>query len=116
MPVAQVWGYRWPSGSDERIAILKPDLAALAASNALVLESWEEEGLGPATGCGCRLPSGRVVALARFEHLAASAFPGPNLSVDSEEHRKLGTDRLLAEVRDAFRLGEGDFAWTEPRA
>ena len=109
--LCQLTNYRWPSGSDEPIAILAVSLETIERRFGLASEEWVEDGLGPARGVWCRLPSGRVISLVEFEHCANTHYPGPNLSADSHELYEIGGARLLEEALEALGLGEADVAW-----
>ncbi len=69
----------------------------IAARNGMRLESWEEDGLGPARGFLCQLPSGRVI-LARALTYQAAACPGAELLADLTEIARTGVESVLAEA------------------
>ena len=110
-PLVQLSDYRWPSGSGDPIAILAVRLETIARRFGLSSEEWEEEGLGPARGFMCRLASGPVISLVELAHRAKTAYPGPNLSVDSHELEEVGVARLLEDALEALGLGEADVVW-----
>lgn len=112
--LSQVWNYRWPSGTDEQIAILAVPVDTMERQLGLSAEAWVEDGLGPARGFWGKLPSGRVISLVEFAHRANSAYPGPNLSVDSQMFQQMGGTPLLREALEALGLTEADVAWVRP--
>lgn len=109
--VTPVAGHHF-SGGDFPIAVLAVRLEDLARRLGLELRTWEEEGLGAATGALCRLPSGRVVALCEHahavEHLGA---PGPDVVVDGGDVLASGADALVEEILAAFDLPRSAVAW-----
>lgn len=112
--LSQVWNYRWPSGTDEQIAILSIPVDTLARQFGLSAEEWVEDGLGPARGFWCKLPSGLVISLVEFEHLANSPYSGPDLSVDSYAFQQMGSAPLLYDALKALGLTEADVIWVRP--
>jgi hypothetical protein len=85
--VEQLETYRWPSGRDFWIASLGVRFSEIAARNGLREDRWEEEGLGPAIGALCRLPSsGTVILLQELEHAVTyHGAAGPDISADLGE-------------------------------
>jgi hypothetical protein len=61
--ICQVFEYRFPSGLECAIASISMPVDDAASRHEMRLETWEEDGLGPAQGFFVRLPSGRVVLL-----------------------------------------------------
>jgi hypothetical protein len=112
--LSQLWNYRWPSGTDEQIAILAVPVETIERRFELSAEEWIEDGLGPARGFWCMLPSGRVISLVEFAHRAETAYPGPNLSVDSHEFHRIGGARLLKDALEGLGLTEADVVWARP--
>ena len=104
--------FRWPSGAEMAIAGLSVPLNRLAEAAKLNLCSWEEDGVGPAHGALCRLPSGRVVLLHEVEHavehLGAS---GPDIHADLQEVATEGIEPILSEFLAALKLSADAVAW-----
>lgn len=111
---SQVWDHRWPSGTDEQIAILAVSVDTVARRFGFTAETWDEDGLGPARGFACTLPSGRVISLVEFSHRPGTARRGPNLNVDSLELQQMGGAVLLREALDALGLVEAEVDWVRP--
>ena len=112
--IQQVAGYRWPSGGEQAIAILRVPLERLAEKSGLTLEQWDEEGLGPARGVWCRLPSGRVVQLYELEYTPEDrGAVGPNVSADLGDISRIGPEKLVDEVLQAFALSRADVSWSQ---
>lgn len=98
----------WPV-SDWPIARLTVRLPIIADANDLTLDNWEEDGLGPATNCVFRLPSGIVVLLQELEHLIGrSLAKGPDVYADAGDVEKLGIDEILDETLLALGLKASD--------
>ena len=109
--VSPIAGHHLPGG-DFPVAVLAVRVEDLARRLGLELQIWEEEGLGPATGALCRLPSGRLVALCEHahavEHLGA---PGPDVVVNGADLLASGANALVAEILAAFDLPRSAVAW-----
>jgi hypothetical protein len=117
--VHQVFDHHWPSGSGEPIAILGILFEPLGVGRQFALEEWEEDGLGPARGFWCRLPSGRIVLLWELEATRGEYLHGIHVSVDSGELREREPRQWLAELFAALGLPEDVVLWTaaaEPAA
>lgn len=112
--VHQVFDHVWPSGSDERIALLRVPLEHFDAGQGLRLESWVEEGLGPVRGFWCQLPSGRIVMLSEYLATKGSVLHGVHLSVDSGEFRQYQVGQWIAELLAAFDLPPDAVLWATP--
>src|SRR5262245_18432267 len=93
------------------LAALAVRLEALAARLDLPLRTWDEPGLGPARGLGCRLPSGRVCFLEELElAIQHQGARGPTVYVDAADLGSLGVESMLAEVLGALGLSRSDLA------
>jgi hypothetical protein len=68
--LTQVLDHRW-SAVPWPIARLTVRLEHIATRNGLTLQNWIEDGLGPATGCAGRLPSGVVIELVELADAVA---------------------------------------------
>lgn len=113
-PIQQVREYRWPSGAEQQIATLAIPLDQLAAQAGLTLDHWEEDGLGPARGAWCRLPSGRVVQLHDLEHMRMHRQTDDStVSADLADIATLGSAELIREVLHAFGLDSTAVAWRQ---
>lgn len=116
MSIQQVHQHRWPSGRDEPVAILKPSIDGLARQGGFILDEWDEDGLGPARGFNCMLPSGRVVLIFELDHTRGRPVHGINLSADSQDFDVAGTTPILDEVLLAFGLSRDDVLWVAPES
>lgn len=106
--IRQVANYRWPSGGEQPIGQLRIPLSDVAQRIGLKLEQWDEEGVGPARGAWCRLPSGRVVQLYEL-----SQKPGINVSADLSDVSHFGSVNLLLEVMKALKLDVKAVSWVQ---
>jgi len=99
------------------IARLGLRLETIAARNGLTLESWEEDGLGPAIGCLGRLPSGVVIALVEYAHaIAYYDLHGPGIYVDAVDVERHGIESLIAQALSALHLDASNVEWRNDRA
>jgi hypothetical protein len=95
------------------IARLSVSLDDLATRLAIDLQSWEEDGLGPARGAFIGLPSGRVVLIRELAHAAKHlGWRGTDVVADAGDFVALGVALLIDEVVSAFGLSDGVIAWT----
>ena len=62
--VEQVWDYRFP-GIDMPIATFCRRVSEIAERNGCTVETWEEDGLGEASGLMLKLASGRTILSSR---------------------------------------------------
>jgi hypothetical protein len=93
------------------LAALAIRVEALAARLDLPLRIWDEPGLGPACGFGCRLPSGRVCFLEELElAIQHQGARGPAVYVDAADLGSLGVEPMVAEVLGALGLSRSDLA------
>jgi hypothetical protein len=110
MPLEPITSYTWPTDAFP-LAALAIRVDALAHRLGVAVQTWVEDGLGPARGFGVRLPSGRVYL---FEELETSVLHhgarGPNVYVDAGALAEVGVMVLLAELLEACGLVEGDLA------
>jgi hypothetical protein len=103
--ISQVpFDYRFPVGRWP-IADLRVRAGEIAQRFGFNLETWEEEGLGPANGMLIRLPSGRVMLLREQEHaIKHHGAEGPCVEADLGDVAALGSEVLMAEVLEALEL------------
>ena len=66
--VVQDYDYRFPH-ADYAILRFQVRISEIARSLGFEIESWEEDGLGPARGMLLRLPTGRVVLFLSLIHI-----------------------------------------------
>jgi hypothetical protein len=112
--VEQVRDYRFP-GIDMPIATFGRRVSAIAEQNGWTVETWEEDGLGEASGLFLRLPTGRTIVLLELRH-AIEHFceRGPTAFIDASEIAKLGVEALLEEVLTSLGLSRQDVDWVAP--
>jgi hypothetical protein len=110
----QIRDYRFP-GIDMPIASLARRLTELAEKHGWEVETWDEDGLGPAAGVLLKLASGRVILLLELQH-AIEYFRqrGPTVHIDESELAKFGVKALLEEVLSSLNLSREDVDWTAP--
>ncbi|MGC2780745.1 MAG: hypothetical protein WA418_34425 [Bradyrhizobium sp.] len=113
-PVTQVFDYRFPN-VDFAIMTISRRLADLAASHDWTVETWDEDGLGEASGVPLRLGSGRTVLLMELRHaIEHLGETGPTAFIDGADLATHGVAVLLAEVLAALGLTEQDMSWIAP--
>jgi hypothetical protein len=94
------------------LATLSVRVGELAARLGFSVSVWDEDGLGPARGFVCRLPSGRVFGLQELEHeIRYQWAQGPNVLVDAGDLASQGIEPLLGEVLDGLGLCRADVTW-----
>lgn len=109
IPIAE---YRYPSGMHLPVMTIRIDLRDVAGRLGVTVETWEEDGLGPACGMFLRLPSGRVVLLRELEHAVKRlGAEGPEVFADVGDLAALDVERLVAEVLDDLDLPREQVAW-----
>jgi len=90
--------YRW-SGGEYSLATLRVRVDELAERLGFRVDSWEEDGLGPARGAVLRLSTGKLILLQELVYLIESATnKGPCVWVDAADLAALGVTLLLHEV------------------
>ncbi|QJW93760.1 hypothetical protein [Frigoriglobus tundricola] len=93
------------------LAALAVRVEALAAGLDLPLRMWDEPGLGPARGFGCRMPSGRACLLEELElAIRYQGARGPTVYVEAADLGALGVAPMVAEVLGALGLSRSDLA------
>jgi len=97
------------------IATLGRRLAELAEKHGWEVETWDEDGLGPATGVLFKLASGRVILLRELQH-AIEYFRqrGPGVYLDAGPLAEFGVDALLDELLANLDLSRADLDWVAP--
>ncbi|WP_298380667.1 hypothetical protein [uncultured Bradyrhizobium sp.] len=109
--LVQLFEHRW-STIDWAIARLTVSIENIAARNALLVQSWDEDGLGPTTGCAGRLPSGVAIQLLERAHLVSHfGARGPDLYADATDAQRVGIENLIAEALSALGLAPSDVEW-----
>ncbi|CAL78922.1 hypothetical protein BRADO5234 [Bradyrhizobium sp. ORS 278] len=112
-PAEQIFDYRFPNvDCATAILTLSRPLAELAASHGWTLETWQEGGLGDASGVFLRLGSGHTVLLMELRHeIEHFGATGPTAFVDGAVLATHGLADLLAEVLATLGLTEHDVSW-----
>jgi len=112
--VQQVRDYRFP-GIDMPIARFRWRVSEIAERNGWAVETWEEDGLGEASGFFLKLPSGRTIFLLELRHLVEHFRErGPTAYIDASELAKLGVEALLEEILTSLGLSQQDVDWVAP--
>jgi len=110
----QIFDYRFPN-VDYPIVTVSRRLAELAASHGWTVETWDEDGLGEASGVIIRLVSGRTVLLLELRHLIEHCRErGPTAYIDGSELAAHGVSVLLAEILATLGLTQQDADWIAP--
>jgi hypothetical protein len=79
----------------------------------LRVETWEEDGLGPASGMFVKLPSGTVVLLRELEHLVEHrGARGPTVYTTADKVVASTVESLVAEVLESLALPKDTISWT----
>jgi hypothetical protein len=109
--------YRW-SGGEFALFNLRLRVDELAERLGFSIDSWEEEGLGPARGAVLRLSTGKLILLQEQEYLIESGTTeGPCVWVDAADLAALGVTLLLHEVLGELGLDLEAVGWRqEPEA
>jgi hypothetical protein len=109
--VVQVYDYRFPN-ADFPIMRFQVRISEIARSLGLEIESWEEDGLGPARGMLLRLPTGRVVLFRELQHLIDHYREmGPYVHVDAAVIAEFGVEPLINEVLTSLDLPQQMVDW-----
>jgi hypothetical protein len=107
---------RWPT-VQVPLASLGLRVDELATRLNLPVHAWYEDGLGPARGVGCRLPSGRLFLLEELQlAVRHQGSRGPTLYVDAADLTAGGVESLLEEILQALQLSRADLTWIMDRA
>ncbi|MBY0521840.1 MAG: hypothetical protein K2R98_00490 [Gemmataceae bacterium] len=103
--------YMWPTDAFP-IASLNIRVQELASRLGLAVSDWEVDGLGPASGFGCRLPSGRVLLLEELElSVKYQGSTGPYLYLDAAEVAENEPEDLMIDILGALGLSDSDVRW-----
>jgi hypothetical protein len=100
-------GTRWPGGDGLDAALLDIDAAELSRRLGFVLDSGDEEGLGPWQGTGLRLSSGVHIGLIEHGFAPTRGFV---LQVDSGNDPSAAIDETLA----LLGLARDALLWLSP--
>jgi hypothetical protein len=109
--------FRW-STTEYPLATLSVRVDVLAARLGFRIDSWEEDGLGPARGAALQLSSGKLIILQELQYMIESGrSEGPLLMVDAGDVAGLGVAMVLYEVLGELGLDSDAVAWMqEPEA
>jgi len=104
--------YKFPSGIDAAVAALTVRVEAIARRHGLTVETWEEDGLGMASGFGLKLATGRVVLFTELAHMIKHfGALGPLVYADAGDMVESGPESIVDEVLAAIGLDRGDVGW-----
>lgn len=96
--------YTWPNDPIP-FAGLRIRVDDLAIRYGVAIQNWDVDGLGPASGFGFRLPSGRVYFLEELEHAVQfQGASGPCVYVDAAQLAEFDVEVLASEVSGALGL------------
>jgi hypothetical protein len=108
--------YKWQSG-EMPVCTVNVPVSELSRQLGMRLISWEEEGLGTATGFFCRLQSGEVLLLEELaharEHLGAK---GPTVYMEARALSELGVKQAVAIVLAGLGLPASKLGWVQTEA
>jgi hypothetical protein len=103
--IVQVFSHRFPSGLEVPVMDLREPVAGIADRLGLIVERWEEDGLGPASGFLVRLSSGRIVLLQEMEHAVKRlGAKGPTVLADAGEVAAVGPAPIASEIVEGLDL------------
>jgi hypothetical protein len=109
--VVQVYDYRFPNAYFP-IMRFQVRLSEIARSLGFEIESWEEDGLGPARGMLLRLPTGRVVLFRELQHaIDHYREMGPYVHIDAGAIAEFGVEPLISEVLTSLDLPQQMVDW-----
>jgi hypothetical protein len=112
--VEQIFDHRF-ANVDYPVVTVSRRVADLAASHGWTVETWDEDGLGEASGLILRLASGRTILLMELRHLIDHHRErGPTAYIDASELATHGVAVLLDEILTTLGLTEQDADWIAP--
>jgi hypothetical protein len=115
--LAQILEHRFPSGLGHPVCGLSIALDEIANAWGLQLQSWDEDGLGPARGAFICLPSGRIVLLRELAHAVRRlGSAGPDIEADGDDIASHGIAAIVDDVVQALGLSAEVTAWREDEA
>lgn len=116
--VVQVQGDDVPRATRAAICTLAVPVEDVAARLGLVIEEWEEHGLGTARGGFVGIATGRVLLLSELAHARRHlGAKGPTVEVDMadlEGEGATGPAALLGEVVTGLGIKDAEIDWTHP--
>ena len=108
--------YAWQSGELPVCTVSVP-VAELSHQLGVPLASWEEAGLGKASGFVYKLASGEVLLLEEFaharEHLGAA---GPTVYTEVSTLVELGIERTVTTVLAGLGISPANLTWVQTEA
>ena len=107
-------GNIWPSGALYPVCTLHLPVAELAVRVGVPLDTWEEDGMGDASGFCAQLASGPWVMVTEYAHGRRHHKQGPALEVDATVLAHLGVARALAMLQADMNFGNEDLSWVSP--
>ena len=109
--IRQISEYRFPD-IDFTVVTLRASLDEIAERFGLKIETWDEDGLGPARGMFVGFPSGRVMLLRELEHqVKHGVVAGPSVWIEAGPIAELGVQPLIDEVLEGLGLPADAVAW-----
>jgi hypothetical protein len=109
----QLREYRWRT-DEFPVCSVNVRVAELSRRLGFQEESWNEDGLGKATGFLCRAPSGLIILARELEH-AVQHFgdQGPTLYIEADDVMRRGVQTAVNEVLEALSLPESSLTWSQ---
>ena len=104
----------WPSGALYPVCTLHLPVAELAARVGVPLDTWEEDGMGDASGFCAQLMSGPWVMVTEYAHSRKHHHVGPALEVDATVLAQLGVAGALDALQAEMGFGNEDVSWVSP--
>lgn len=101
--------HTWKS-ADFPLCQVSLSAANLADQLKLPLQTWDEDGLGPASGFLCQIPFGLVVLVQDF---ALAPALGASLHIDASDLAEQGVQLPLREILSAFSLAPDVVTWEQ---
>jgi len=108
--------YVWKS-AEFPLCELSISALELATLLGISLETWDEDGLGPALGFTCKLQSGLAILAQELEYVSEKAgAPRTTVLIESCELVELGVERALLDILSAFELSKERVTWFQSEA
>lgn len=99
------------------LCVLAVPVSEIAASLGIQLHFWNEDGLGPASGFICRLPSGLVLFVQELEHAREHlGAKGPTVLVEANDFVARSVASAANEVLAALGLAANQVSWLQSEA
>jgi len=104
----KVIDHKFPSGLDHPLVMLSIDVQTLANNKNIIIDEWEEDGLGTHRGFFIKTHGDFIVLLSQSDHgMQHLGHKGPIVYVDGQDAVNHGYDALLKATLLTFNLSIG---------